>query len=193
MAEATDKVKLEAFAREIPVISKNITKAVYFLFLQRCQEICSAYEGIFPVECGQLRMVEELWEKKNIEFDAQLEERVMIMADESMLEIVFNNLIANAIKFTEPGGRVLLRQEKEGSDVVVTISDTGCGMDEETKRHIFDKFYQGDTSHSREGNGLGLALVKRVLDISGGRISVTSAPGEGTEFVVRLKRMPDRP
>ena len=136
---------------------------------------------------------EELWEKKNIEFDAQLEERVMIMADESMLEIVFNNLIANAIKFTEPGGRVLLRQEKEGSDVVVTISDTGCGMDEETKRHIFDKFYQGDTSHSREGNGLGLALVKRVLDISGGRISVTSAPGEGTEFVVRLKRMPDRP
>ncbi len=63
MAEATDKVKLEAFAREIPVISKNITKAVYFLFLQRCQEICSAYEGVFPVECGQLRMVEELWEK----------------------------------------------------------------------------------------------------------------------------------
>lgn len=135
---------------------------------------------------------EELWEKKNIDFDAQLEERVMIMADESMLEIVFNNLIANAIKFTEPGGRVLLRQEKEGGDVVVTISDTGCGMDEETTRHIFDKFYQGDTSHSREGNGLGLALVKRVLDISGGRISVTSAPGEGTEFVVRLRRMPDK-
>ena len=135
---------------------------------------------------------EELWEKKNIDFDAQLEERVMIMADESMLEIVFNNLIANAIKFTEPGGRVLLRQEKEGGDVVVTISDTGCGMDEETTRHIFDKFYQGDTSHSKEGNGLGLALVKRVLDISGGRISVTSAPGEGTEFVVRLRRMPDK-
>ena len=135
---------------------------------------------------------EELWEKKNIDFDAQLEERVMIMADESMLEIVFNNLIANAIKFTEPGGRVLLRQEKEGGDVVVTISDTGCGMDEETTRHIFDKFYQGDTSHSKEGNGLGLALVKRVLDISGGRISVISAPGEGTEFVVRLRRMPDK-
>ena len=135
---------------------------------------------------------EELWEKKSIEFDAQLEERVMIMADESMLEIVFNNLIANAIKFTEPGGRVLLRQEKEGGDVIVTISDTGCGMDEETVKHIFDKFYQGDTSHSKEGNGLGLALAKRVLDISGGSISVTSAPGEGTEFVVRLKRMSDK-
>lgn len=135
---------------------------------------------------------EELWEKKNIEFDAQLEERVMIMADESMLEIVFNNLIANAIKFTEPGGRVLLRQEKEGTDVIVTISDTGCGMDEETIRHIFDKFYQGDTSHSKEGNGLGLALAKRVLDISGGSISVTSAPGEGTEFVVQLKRITEK-
>lgn len=132
---------------------------------------------------------EAQWENKRIDFDAQLEERVMILADESMLEIVFNNLIANAIKFTEPGGRIVLRQEKEGGDVVVTVSDTGCGMDEETVKHIFDKFYQGDTSHSREGNGLGLALVKRVLDISGGSIAVRSALGEGAEFIVRLKRI----
>ena len=128
-------------------------------------------------------------EKKRIDFDAQLEERLMIMADESMLEIVFNNLIANAVKFTEPGGRIVLRQEKEEGDVVVTVSDTGCGMSEETVKHIFDKFYQGDTSHSREGNGLGLALVKRVLDISGGSIAVRSAPGEGSEFIVCLKRI----
>ena len=132
---------------------------------------------------------EEQWERKHIDFDAQLEERVMILADESMLEIVFNNLIANAITFTEPGGRIVLRQEKAGGDVVVTVSDTGCGMDEETVKHIFDKFYQGDSSHSREGNGLGLALVKRVLDISGGSIAVRSAPGEGSEFIVRLKRI----
>ena len=132
---------------------------------------------------------EEQWERKHIDFDAQLEERVMILADESMLEIVFNNLIANAIKFTKPGGRIVLRQEKAGGDVVVTVSDTGCGMDEETVKHIFDKFYQGDSSHSREGNGLGLALVKRVLDISGGSIAVRSAPGEGSEFIVRLKRI----
>lgn len=132
---------------------------------------------------------EEQWERKHIDFDAQLEERVMILADESMLEIVFNNLIANAIKFTEPGGRIVLRQEKAGGDVVVTVSDTGCGMDEETVKHIFDKFYQGDSSHSREGNGLGLALVKRVMDISGGSIAVRSAPGEGSEFIVRLKRI----
>lgn len=113
----------------------------------------------------------------------------MILADESMLEIVFNNLIANAVKFTEPGGRIVLRQEKDGDDVVVTVSDTGCGMSEETVKRIFDKFYQGDTSHSKEGNGLGLALAKRVLEISGGTISVRSAPGEGSEFIVRLKRI----
>ena len=108
-----------------------------------------------------------------------------------MLEIVFNNLIANAIKFTESGGRIVLRQERDGSEVVVTLSDTGCGMDDETMRHIFDRFYQGGTSHSGEGNGLGLALVKRVLDISGGRIEVHSAPGEGAEFAVRLPCVAD--
>ena len=134
---------------------------------------------------------EEQWESKEIDFDAQLEERVMILADESMLEIVFNNLIANAIKFTEPGGRVILRQEKDGQDVVVTVADTGCGMNEETVRRIFDKFYQGDTSHTGEGNGLGLSLARRVLEISGGSISVRSAPGEGSEFIVRLKRLQD--
>ena len=132
---------------------------------------------------------EARWEAKNIDFDAQLEERVMVLADEAMMEIVFNNLISNAIKFTEAGGRILLRQVKDGDQVVVTVADTGCGMDEATLGRIFDKFYQGDTSHSKEGNGLGLALVRRVLEISGGSISVTSAPGEGSEFTVRLPRM----
>ena len=134
---------------------------------------------------------EARWEAKNIDFDAQLEERVMVLADEAMMEIVFNNLISNAIKFTEAGGRILLRQVKDGDQVVVTVADTGCGMDEATLDRIFDKFYQGDTSHSKEGNGLGLALVRRVLEISGGSISVTSAPGEGSEFTVRLPRMPE--
>ena len=129
------------------------------------------------------------WERKGIEFDAQLEERVMVLADENMLEIAFNNLIGNAVKFTEPGGRIVLRQECEGDEVRVILSDTGCGMDEETMAHIFDKFYQGDTSHRSEGNGLGLAMARRVLEICGGTISVRSRPGEGSEFVVRLRRI----
>lgn len=139
--------------------------------------------------CDCALAFETAWEEKSIEFDAQLEERVMICADESMLEMVFNNLIANAIKFTEPGGMVTLRQVVRDDAVEVVVADTGCGMNEETVRHVFDKFYQGDTSHSGEGNGLGLALVRRVLEITGGSISVSSRPGEGSEFTVRLKRL----
>ena len=139
--------------------------------------------------CDCALALETAWEEKGIEFDAQLEERVMICADESMLEMVFNNLIANAIKFTEPGGMVTLRQVVRDDAVEVVVADTGCGMNEETVRHVFDKFYQGDTSHSGEGNGLGLALVRRVLEITGGSISVSSRPGEGSEFTVRLKRL----
>ncbi|MBP3656424.1 MAG: HAMP domain-containing histidine kinase [Clostridia bacterium] len=131
---------------------------------------------------------EAQWEEKGIDFDAQMEERVMVMADENMMEIVFGNLISNAIKFTDRGGRVILRQEKDGEDVVVTVIDTGCGMDEDTMAHIFDKFYQGETSHSRDGNGLGLTLARRIVEVSGGSIGVRSKPGEGSEFYVRMKR-----
>ncbi len=136
--------------------------------------------------------LEELWEAKGIDFDAQLEERVMVEADESMMEIVFQNLLSNAVKFTESGGRIVLRQENNGEDVVISVCDTGCGMDEETMKHIFEKFYQGDTSHSGEGNGLGLTMVRRVLEICGGSLSVSSSPGEGSEFVVRMKRADQR-
>ncbi|MDR1286092.1 MAG: HAMP domain-containing histidine kinase [Treponema sp.] len=129
---------------------------------------------------------EDLWERKNITFDADLEE-LTVCYDEGMLEIIWNNLIANAIKFTAPGGAIMLTLKKSKGFAVVEIRDSGCGMDEETQKHIFDKFYQGDSSHSQEGNGLGLALVKKALDISGAKISVTSKAGEGSVFTVRLK------
>jgi signal transduction histidine kinase len=135
---------------------------------------------------------EDLWERKNISFDADLDE-VAVCYDESMLEIVWNNLIANAIKFTAPGGSIMLTLKKSEGFALAAIRDSGCGMDEETQKHIFDKFYQGDRSHSREGNGLGLALAKKAIDLSGAEISVVSKAGEGTTFTVRLETVAPPP
>lgn len=141
--------------------------------------------------CEQLRYCalafEELWEKKEIEFIFESDsEEVIISSDPSLLEIVWNNLFSNALKFTDHGGTIKVTLKQLEKNVSISVEDTGCGMDEETTRHIFDKFYQGDTSHSGEGNGLGLAMVKRVLDKMNGKISVVTKRRAGTTFTVIL-------
>lgn len=130
---------------------------------------------------------ETVWEEKQIEIDINLEDRCYIQSDRSLLELVWNNLLSNAFKFTEPGGTVSVRQTSGDGTVTVSVADTGCGMSEETVRHIFDKFYQGDTSHSSEGNGLGLALAARVVSLLGGDLKVESKEGEGSTFTVTLR------
>jgi signal transduction histidine kinase len=129
---------------------------------------------------------EDLWEARDITFTVDLDDAV-VQYDASMLELVWNNLISNAVKFTSPGGLIALSLKEADGQALITIRDNGCGMDEKTVKHIFDKFYQGDSSHSQEGNGLGLALVKKVIEITGGEISVASKPGHGSTFTVRLK------
>ncbi len=131
-------------------------------------------------------LFESRGEDKEIDFEAELEDEALIEADPSLLELVWNNLLSNAIKFTAPGGTVTLRQRSVPDGMEVTVTDSGCGMDEETLKHIFDKFYQGDTSHATEGNGLGLALALRAVRMAGGSIRVSSRPGEGSRFTVQL-------
>ena len=130
---------------------------------------------------------ETVWEEKQIEIEPDIEDGVTVEFDRELLSIVWNNLLANAFKFTEPSGTVGISLKKEEGYAVASISDTGCGISPEAARHIFDKFYQGDTSHATQGNGLGLALVKRILDMMGGAISVESKPGEGSVFTVKLR------
>lgn len=140
--------------------------------------------------CGQLEECilhyEELWDEKDLELEVDMEEKAVVQADRSLMEMVWNNLLSNAIKFTEPGGSVSIRQTTSADHVEVAVTDTGCGMSRENVRHIFDKFYQGDTSHSKEGNGLGLALVQRILTLMNGEISVITEEGKGSTFTVRL-------
>lgn len=125
-------------------------------------------------------------ESKNICLDCDLED-VTVFSTPSLLEIVWTNLLSNAIKFTPQDGNINVVLKQLGNNVQVTVSDDGCGMSSEVGAKIFDKFYQGDTSHATQGNGLGLALVKRVIDILGGEISVSSEVGKGSTFTILLK------
>ena len=129
---------------------------------------------------------EGVYEKKNIELECDFDE-VEICSEKSLLDTVWNNLLSNAVKFTDEGGKITVTLKKEGNGAVVSVKDTGCGISPEIGGKIFDKFYQGDTSHAVEGNGLGLALVKRVIDLIGGKITVKSQLNVGTTFTVTLK------
>lgn len=138
--------------------------------------------------CECLLVYEDVWERRGIEIETDIEEGVLVSADGELLSLVWNNLLSNAFKFTDDGGRVTISLKKTAHHAVVRISDTGCGMSPEVGAHIFEKFYQGDSSHSTQGNGLGLALVKRVVDIMHGEIGVESKLGVGTSFTVRIRR-----
>lgn len=139
--------------------------------------------------CECLLQYESVWEKANIEIETDIAEDVKVKADAELLSLVWNNLFSNAFKFTEAGGTVSVSLAATSYHAIVKVRDTGCGMTPEIGAHIFEKFYQGDTSHSTQGNGLGLALVKRVVDIMQGEINVESTVGKGTTFTVKIEKV----
>lgn len=143
-----------------------------------CAQIC---------ECTVL--FEEGWEKKNLELNVEMEDRAYIAADPGLMELVWNNLLSNAVKYNREGGTITILETSDDRHIRVSIADTGYGMSEDVMAHIFDKFYQGDESHATFGNGLGLALVKRTLELSDASISVKSTPGKGSVFTVTLKKV----
>ncbi len=138
--------------------------------------------------CESLLQFEDAWEAKGLNIETDIDDDVRLCSDAELLSLVWNNLISNAVKFTPEGGTIGVSLKADEENVVVSVSDTGCGISPEVGKHIFEKFYQGDTSHATQGNGLGLALVKRVVDILRFEISVQSIPGQGSTFTVRIKR-----
>ena len=129
--------------------------------------------------------LEPQWSEKETDFDVELEE-ISYRGDERLLLHVWNNLIGNAVKFNPPNAALRLRLSRSDGGVIFTVEDEGPGIPPEAQKHIFDKFYQGDSSHREEGNGLGLALVKRILNVCGGEIAQENLPGRGCRFTVRL-------
>lgn len=139
----------------------------------------------------QLRRVivttEPQWNKKRLNMEIELDD-VDITSCEELLSDVWFNLLGNAIKFTDVEGQITIRLYETLDHIVVEFEDDGIGMDEKTLKRIFDKFYQGDASHSSEGNGLGLALVKRIVELCGGGIIAESEPDIGSLFRVTLPK-----
>ena len=138
--------------------------------------------------CECLLQFEDVWEGAGIGIETDLAENVTVTADAELLSLVWNNLFSNAFKFTPRGGTVRVSLTATENHATVIVSDTGCGMSPEVGARIFDKFYQADPSHSVQGNGLGLALVKRVVDILQGEICVESTVGKGSTFTVTIGR-----
>ncbi len=130
-------------------------------------------------------LTEQKWRDKNLDFEADIED-VEYLGNEALLKEVWLNILDNAAKFSPEGEVVSVTLHKKGGEIIAAVTDHGPGMDEKTKAHIFEQFYQGDTSHRSQGNGLGLAMVRKIVELHGGKVSVDSSPGNGSSFTVIL-------
>ena len=189
ISEAEKNDYARAIAEAARRLAQLITNILKLNKLENQQIFPKAEEFDLSAQlCESLLQFEELWEQKALNIETDIEDGVCICSDPELLDLVWNNLISNAVKFTPEGGSIGVSLKTAEHSIVVSVRDTGCGMKPETGKHIFEKFYQGDTSHATQGNGLGLALVKRVMDILKGEITVQSIYGAGSTFTVRIRR-----
>ncbi len=190
--ELTEEKRLE-YARAISASSRRLSSLVTNILKlnklenQQIAPKCEKYD-LSEQLCECLLQFEDAWESKKLAIETDIDDGIMVNSDREMMSLVWNNLISNAVKFTEKGGTVSVSVKASEHHATVTVRDTGCGISREVGAHLFDKFYQGDTSHSTEGNGLGLALVKRVIDLTKSTISVESEIGKGTAFTVKMRK-----
>lgn len=194
-SELSDELRIE-YGKAITQQTRRLSELVTNILKLNKLENQQIYPNVQRYELGEqlcecMLEFESVWESKEIEIDTDITDGIYVDADKELLSLVWNNLLSNALKFTEPGGLVSLKLYHDETYAYVQVKDSGCGMTPETGQNIFKKFYQGDTSHATKGNGLGLALVKRVIDICKGEISVSSRLGEGSTFTVRLYRSED--
>lgn len=176
--------RIGAAAGKLSVLVTNILQ-VNRLDNQKIQPTMRPF-NISEALCRCILNYDTLMEEKEIELETALDQNLILISDENLLDMVWNNLISNAVKFTLTHGKIQITLKKDVQSAVVTVADNGCGIAEESIRHIFDKFYQADTSHATLGNGLGLALARRITILLNGEISVESRLGEGSIFTVRL-------
>jgi signal transduction histidine kinase len=169
----------------------KLTQSILSLSQLENQEIVLQKESFMLDE--QIRRVllgyEPLWEEKELNIDLSLE-ATLFYGNKSLLAQVWSNLIDNAIKFSRSGGTLSIGCRSYDGKVSVRIADTGIGMSEEVRKHAFDKFYQGERSHTGQGSGLGLALVRRIVTLCEGSIDLRSREGKGTEITVTLAAPP---
>ncbi len=203
----TPIISIRGFAKQLknPELSKELQNEYLDIIISESEKLCNMSTNVLQMSKldsqtlvgGKTRfsldeqirnsilLLERQWSEKNVNWELKLPS-VEFYGNADLLSQVWKNLIENAIKFIDVGGTVGITIECADEFLLVHIVDNGCGMSEDTLAHIFEKFYQGDTSHAQQGNGLGLSIVKRISELCGGTVSVTSTEGKGSHFIVKL-------
>lgn len=181
------------YAKAITDASKNLSELISNILKLHKLENQQIFPEFTRINIGQsltdsIIFYENMWDEHNIDLQTDIPDDIFIPADRELLSIVWHNLISNTLKFTPNGGTVAITATDSKDYISVTFTDSGCGISKDALPHIFEKFYQGDRSHSTQGNGLGLALVKRIVDIHGGSVSAESKTGRGSKFTVTLPK-----